>query len=647
MMRRKLVGLLLLAAGTAAANLQNPALHPVKPLAMPVHAPVSLVKAGEPQFVIVWDSQAETNAPYGLVNRPIRDAVRTLRRAFYFCTGRDVPVADVSAREKYAGHPLILVGKSVLTDALGIRPAALPPEGFVVSTFSNGVAIVGNDSSIDPDFPKVTPLLKLGPRRATVWGAYDFLERFMGCRYYYPGPDGAVRPACTNLVMAPCAYTDAPRFRNRGGTPGGRAFLSRTVERELMGSHLADYWAASRVAQTEPYHSMHSPVPQDWAAAHSNLISEAFMRNLRGHVFFNPTNHYKNYFNVTSLTFADELAKSHKAFFDSQGTVRQGLYYDNERYCVFGQCDSFCPLHVMLSNEVVKREGLITAEHLALGPTAWYADVYGRFYQRLALRLQELLPGKKLIVLPYGGCVYPPLLPQYRRLPDNVEVGVCLAKMPRFIRNPEARRVSVDILRRWQAALGGRPVRQIWTYNAGTTCFEQAVANEFLPEMIAAFGDLLGDVGINVETSIFPSPAPDVSVALHFYYETYCALRAQWAGAAFNAEEALDEHWRLFYGEAGGALLRQLHRTLKEAFLAVSVREARSGSIYPPAVLDAIERDLTAARTFFAKDKTSVYWRRFRMMSYPLEFELTRQRDIHAGRLVPDPERLRYIQGDE
>ena len=153
MRRTGIVGLLIFAAGMAAANLQQPALHPVKPLPAPVHAPVSLVQAGEPQFVLVWDSHAETNAPYGLVNRPIRDAVRTLRRAFYFCTGKDVPVADVAAREKYAGRPVILVGKSALTDALGIRPATLPPEGFVVTTFSNGVAIVGNDSSIDPSFP--------------------------------------------------------------------------------------------------------------------------------------------------------------------------------------------------------------------------------------------------------------------------------------------------------------------------------------------------------------------------------------------------------------------------------------------------------------------------------------------------------------
>lgn len=632
----------------ASADMFNPALHPVSFAArVPAHGPLSLVSHGQPRFVLVSDTQAETNAPYGLVNRPIREAVRTLRREFYFCTGADIPVADVREREKYADRPVVLVGRSALTDALGIEPSKLPPEGFVVTTFSNGVAIVGNDSSIDPDFPRATPYLKLGPRRATLWGVYDFLERFLGCRYYYPGPDGCVRPACQTLVLPPFTYSDAPRFRNRGGLPRGVSVIERTVERPLVDAHVSDFQAASRAASTEPFVSMHSPLPDAWGAAYSNLVDQAFMHNARGQVFYCPTNHYRNYYNVASAAFADLLVPAYVRADATRGRERAGLNYDNARYCVFGQCDAFCPLHVMLAQEEVRREGLITAEHLALGPNAWYADVYGRFYQRLATQLQEKLPGKRLIVLPYGGCVYPPLLPAYRRLPDNVEAGVCLAQMPRFIRNPAVRERNVDILRRWQAALGGRPVRQLWTYNAGNTCFEQAVANEFLPEMIAAFGDSLGDVGLNVDTGLFPSPVPDFAPALHFYYETYCALRAQWAGAAFNAEAALDEHWTLFYGAEGGALLRRLHQTLKEAFLAISVARARSGSLYPEDVLDRIEAELSAARAFFARDRGSVAWRRFRLMSYPLAFELDRQRAIHAGRLVPDPERLRYIQGDE
>jgi hypothetical protein len=607
---------------------------------------VALVEGGEPLFTIVWDSRAEDAAPLAAEHRPVREAVRTLRREIYFCTGRYVAVADVRERGKFAAGPVLLVGPSAVTRRLGIDPRGLPPEGFVVTTFSNGVAIVGNDSSTDPSFPRPSPLLRLGPRRATLWGAYDFLERFLGCRYYYPGPDGCVHPRCSELSLGPCAYTDAPRFKNRRGAPRELEVVSRTVERNLVGAHVENYLAASRAAFTEPFVSMHSPMPDQWAAANSNLVGRAFMGNLGGELYFCPTNHHLNYYDVTNLDFADDLVRSHERLYASNGARREGLLFSNERYCVFGQCDAFCPLDVMLSKDAVKREGLVTASHLALGSTAWYADVYGRFYHRLADGLARRLPGKRLVVLPYAGCVYPPLLPRYRRLPDNVEAGVCLAKMPRFVRNPEARRVSVDIMRRWQAAFGGRPVRQIWTYNAGNTCFEHAVANEFLPEMVAAFGDSLGDVGINVETGIYPSPVPDFAVCLHFYYGTYCVFRAQWGGAAFDPAAALDEHWRLFYGEHGGGLLRKLHSTLMEAFLSVSVKNARSGSVYPPEVLDAIAARLRDARCFFDGCGNDLWRRRFRLMSYPLFFELDRQRAIHSGVLKP-PRRMRYVAGDE
>ena len=623
----------------------NPALNPVRELPAPRHAAVKLVEGGRPLFTIVWDSRAEAAAPLAAEHRPVREAVRTLRREFYFCTGQYAAVADVRERGKYASGPVILVGPSALTEKLGINPRSLPHEGFVVTTFSNGVAIVGNDSSTDPAFPRATPLLRLGPRRATLWGAYDFLERFFGCRYYYPGPDGCVHPKCESLSIEPCSYVDAPRFKNRRGAPRELGMVSRTVECSLVGAHVANYLDASRAAFTEPFVSMHSPMPDLWAAANSNLIDRAFMRNLSGKQYFCPTNHYQNYYDVTNLDFADDLVRSHERLYASNGEQREGLLFSNERYCVFGQCDAFCPLDVMQSKDAVKREGLITPGHLALGPTAFYADVYGRFYHRLAEGIARRLPGKRLVVLPYAGCVYPPLLPRYSRLPDNVEAGVCLAKMPRFVRNPEARRVSVDIMRRWQAALGGRPVRQIWTYNAGNTCFEHAVANEFLPETIAAFGSDLGDTGLIVELGLYPVQVPGQCVPFHFYYETYCAFRALWGGARFNPDAALDEHWALFYGAEAGAHLCKLHRILKEAFLAVTVPATRVRSLYPTETLDRIEAELAATRRILARDKSAPAWRRFRLMAHPLEWELDRQRQRHVA---PEPRKnVYFVAGEE
>ena len=650
MFRMKTISILASAVflGTASsasggADLANPALNPVTVMPAPEHPPVTLVKDGVPQFVVVWDRGAERGAPPGLVNQPIREAVRTLRREILFCTGADVVAVDVSsATAATAGRTEILVGRSPRTDALGIDPAKLPSEGFVVTTFSNGVAIVGNDSSLNPG--KASG----GPRRATLWGAYDFLERVFGCRYYYPGPDGSVRPSCTNLVLAPFAYRDAPRFRNRCGSfSPGLATAVRTVGAPLVRANISDWRAASRLASTIPFVSMHSPNPCKWAEAHPDLIEVSFFRAPDGHIYHNPTNHYGNYFDVTNLKFADALAEGLASDDTPEGRRRQGFAYNDDRFVVFGQCDTFRSLDEMRTNSVVKSEGLITDANIALGPYGYFADVYARFYQRFAEQVNRRLPGRTIIFMPYAGCTYAPTQERFSHLPANVELGVCLPKVPRFIRNRKVRELMVRELHRWTEVLGGRPVRQLWTYNAFNGIFEQAVANEFLPEMIGAFGNDLGDVGLNVELSPYPLNVEGYCVPFHFYYETYCAFRALWGGARFNPDAALDEHWTLFYGAEAGKHLMDLHHVLKEAFLAHSVPEAKVRVLYPVKTLDRIEAELSSARRVLERDKSAPEWRRFLMMSYPLTYELDMQRRRRVATEPEKPLRINFIAGQE
>ena len=557
------------AAAFGGNPLAHPALNPVTPLPTPSHPPVTLVSGGVPQFVLMWDSAAaRTRDASGREFRSVREAVRTLRREIGLCTGKEVEVVDTG------GTPVSQLRTVILVGAPDIDPSSLPPEGFVVTTCSNGVRIAG----------------------AVLWGAYDFIERFLGCRYYYPGPDGSVRPSCTNLVLAPCAYTDAPRFRNRsGGFSPDLATVSRTLGTPLVRASISNWRAASRIAHTVPFSANHSPEPRAWAASHPEWMGLSFLRRPDGGFYYCPTNHMKNYFDVTNLDFADALVEGLARDDTPEGHRRQGFSICDARTVVFGQCDSFRTLEEMRANPVVKREGLITDANVALGPCGYFSDIYGRFYQRLAERLNERLPGRRLILMPYAGCTYAPTQERFRRLPDNVELCVCLPKVPRFIRNPQVRDLMVRELHRWTEVIGGRPVQQIWTYNAFNSPFEQAVANEFLPETIAAFGKDLGDTGIIVDLGLYPVTLPGQCIPFHFYYETYCAFRALWGGARFNPEAALDEHWTLFYGSEAGTHLRELHRILKDAFLVVSVPATRVRSLYPVETLDRIEAELAAA----------------------------------------------------
>src|SRR5437764_228341 len=49
----------------------------------------------------------------------------------------------------------------------------------------------------------------------TAWGVFELLERFVGARWYFPGPLGRSVPKATTLRVPPTWLEDAPVFRKR------------------------------------------------------------------------------------------------------------------------------------------------------------------------------------------------------------------------------------------------------------------------------------------------------------------------------------------------------------------------------------------------------------------------------------------------
>ncbi len=623
-----------------ASVLENPALNKVKILSPPEqHAEVQMVRDGTPDFTIVYDAQAESHLKHPAW-KSIEPAIAVLRENIRKATGKEVEAVDWRKADAVRTRHLLLVGESPLTRKLGIDARKLPQEGFLVRSFRNGAAIVGNDSSTDRSFNTRGPLYMLGARKGTLWGAYDFLERFFNCRFYYPGPDGSVHPAVAELRLPPLAYTDAPYFQNRG-THYLKIDLSR-IRRSIAGlkqEDLEKYYQSQRWSKILPFTSMHSPYPEKWAQSNPDRIESSFFRSGTGHLYYSRISHASNYFDVTSLQFADNLIDSLKRFYATGGKDQQGWAYNNGYYIVFGQCDNELQLPEMRNNPTVRRENLITQENISHGEGAYFSDVYGRFYRYFAERVKKEFPDKKLIIMPYASYTHAPFQKKYY-LPDNVEAGVCLGKFPRFIRNPEVLAQYRDQMNRWYEALGNRPVQMLWTYNAGNNCFAQAIATQFLGEIPKALGKTLGNVEIFHEFSMWPRPFPEQG-HWHFYYATYAGMRAMW-NPDFDVDAALDEHWTLFYGPEAGKHLKEMHRVLKEGFLKYAVPAQNPKALFPPKTLERMEQCLKEAERHLKAG--SVERRRYDLMSRALKFELKSQRGQHAYN--PPLSTVRRLFGD-
>ncbi len=163
-------------------------LNPVKLKPAPQHPAIVLVKNGKPAASIVVMKNA---AGAGALRSYIKAA-----------TGAELPVVN----GKIDG-PAIVLGDCPEAAAIGLVGSKLPLEGFAIKTAPNRIHIVGNS----------------GGRGAhgVQWGVYDFLERYVGMRWYFPpatenGPNiGQSIPQTANLIVPPVWFEDAPAFRMR------------------------------------------------------------------------------------------------------------------------------------------------------------------------------------------------------------------------------------------------------------------------------------------------------------------------------------------------------------------------------------------------------------------------------------------------
>ncbi len=162
-------------------------LNPVTVKATTKHAPVSIVKAGKPVASIVVMGNAAGAS----------DLQSFIKQA----TGAELPIV------KEIVAPAIVLGDCPQAAALGLESSKLPVEGFAIRSTADAVHIVGKLSGRGAD--------------GQLWGGIEFLERFVGVRWYFPpavegGPQiGQSVPKTADLTVPPVWIEDTPAFQKR------------------------------------------------------------------------------------------------------------------------------------------------------------------------------------------------------------------------------------------------------------------------------------------------------------------------------------------------------------------------------------------------------------------------------------------------
>jgi Domain of unknown function (DUF4838)/Carbohydrate family 9 binding domain-like len=126
--------------------------------------------------------------------------------------GGTIPVVSKPTKGKVS----IVLGNNALSQKAGISLKSIPRDGFIIKSVGKNIYILGKDD------PRKDPVRAMPDgiwaqyfERGTLFGVYDFLERIVGVRFYFPGKIGTVVPAHKNLKTGKIDVVYYPDFTTR------------------------------------------------------------------------------------------------------------------------------------------------------------------------------------------------------------------------------------------------------------------------------------------------------------------------------------------------------------------------------------------------------------------------------------------------
>ena len=181
-------------------------------LAVGVAAAACSASAGLPAALTLRPGDTEivvaADAP-----KTVRFAAEEMQALLSQAFGESVPLVDSPTKGKRG----IFLGDSAAARVAGIAVARLPRDGYRIKTAKNAVFIAGRDDPGVDAFARAKSdgVSNLYYERGTLFGVYEFLERFAGMRFYFPGELGTIVPKAAKIDVPPTDISDAPDFTVR------------------------------------------------------------------------------------------------------------------------------------------------------------------------------------------------------------------------------------------------------------------------------------------------------------------------------------------------------------------------------------------------------------------------------------------------
>ena len=461
-------------------------LNPVKLHRSPRHAPVIFVADGEARGVIVVTPQT---------SRALLGTVNELQGIIKVATGVELAIV----KEMPAEGAALVIGDAT---ASGIKPAKLPIEGFVIKSAPNRVYITGNDEG----------------GQGTAWGVYEFAERFVGVRWYWPTDRGgrSIEPL-KELIIDPVHLSDAPVFRRRVIWPNTQFTWV------AGGQNLGALHRALRSANSWPNNLVvHSP---NWSKMTDYLENRPEVYELR----------------------ADGTRNTAMLCYGNPRTIESYLEQIEARLCdskkgnigLKGKSVTVSPADMEITCTCSDCTRLWDA---GAGQYGTASRIMANFVDKLAREMKKRWPDLTIVYLPYLNYT---MAPKGYKFPGNVEVQLCGMPGLAAYKEPAINSVEQANIDAW-VAITGRKI-QNWHYSCwpedrtkAPYHYYHTVRDHYLHNRNKTVGTFINGV-----TDHWPRQ----------HFSLYCWLKVLW-NPKFDVDAAVEEFARRMYGLAAAPMLK-------------------------------------------------------------------------------------------
>jgi hypothetical protein len=482
----------------------------------------------KPELVLIKDGQSKARIVVTENSAPVvKFAAKELQQFLKQATG--VSLKQVKRPEK--GTISIILGDNQFSRKLGVNVSSLPRDGFIIKTIGNNVVIAGKDD------PKQNPAksLKRGMwanhyQRATLFGVYDFLERFTGCRFFFPGKIGTVVPKRKVLTVPHIDIADAPDYTSRSYSRNEQ-WLNGPLS---AGDHYQRYLNSFRLRfQTDYIPNCHGLNKFAYLKRFAKTHPEYFALNANGKRMTNPNADHAGQLCLSSH-IVNEIRKDAAAFLTGKPASSRGINTKYGSIWIPSACKKGY-FNIMPQDAFYLCRCEQCQKHYSKGKQATSEYIW-KFYNETGKYLKDRGIKGTLTTMAY---------PPYRKLPkteipDNILVKVA-ERGPWHEHLPQIQQIDDAEIKSWTQKLGRKI--DLWTYANKFGNLSMPGVPSMTPRCIGKYFKRQKDyiIGAYMESE------SDKFIYNYLNYYIFCKI--SW-DTSLDVDKLLNDHYQAMFGPA-------------------------------------------------------------------------------------------------